>query len=212
MNKRLLRYLLILLLWHSCWAARFLHQRSSTLSRFRLPGRRPTWQIQVFGLGTVEAACCRRSGSRSAPLVSCMHSHGDLVQDGDLLARLHAAEQKPGSRRPGGPRHRRGEAADRRAPWARRAPCLAQREQSNRRKQALVAQRTVSEEIAEEAQMEEDDARRARSGGEQARGRQSRSRRCRRRSMPGQVLLDHHELQAPYDAIVVARHRNSGPC
>ncbi len=169
--------------------------------------------IEVFGLGTVEARVLSKVGFEvGAALVDLEVDHGDLVTKGDLLARLHSAEQEAQVARAQAVL-RTAEATLQRAEAAvgKARAILAQRQQANRRKQALVAQRTVSEEVAEESQMEEDVARAelevakselevAKAGLEEAKAQLAYE----------QVLLDQHELLAPYDALVVARHQELG--
>lgn len=169
--------------------------------------------VQVFGLGTVEARILSKIGFEvGAALVELNADHGDQVKAGDVLARLHSAEQEARVAKA-----RAGvvnaEAAVRMAEAAvgKARAVLAQKQQTNKRKQALVARQTVSIEAAEESQMEEDvaaaelavaisDVEVARAALEDARAQYDLE----------MVLLDHHVLKAPYDAIVVERHKELG--
>ena len=212
MNKRLFRSLLILLLLGFLLGGAFLY---TSVRPLPVQVARPQTDvaIQVFGLGTVEARVLSKVGFEvGAALVELHADHGDLVQEGDLLARLHAAEQEARvAKAKAGLATAEAKLRTAEAAVGKARAVLAQRQQSNRRKQALVAQRTVSEEIAEEAQTEEDVARAelevaaselevAKAGLEDAEAQYAYE----------QVLLDHHELRAPYDAIVVARHQELG--
>lgn len=176
---------------------------------------RPAGQVavEVFGLGTVEARILSRVGFEvGAALVELAADHGDRVKEGDVLARLHDAEQAARvARAKAGMVN--AEAAVRAAEAAvgKARAVLAQKRQANRRKQALVARQTVSVEVAEEAQMEEDvaaaelavavsDVEVAKAALDDARAQLELER----------VLLEHHVLAAPYDAVVVERHKELG--
>jgi HlyD family secretion protein len=169
--------------------------------------------VKVFGLGTVEARILSKIGFEvGAALVELNADHGDRVKEDNVLARLHSAEQEARVAKA-----RAGvvnaEAAVRTAEAAvgKARAVLAQRKQTNKRKQALVARQTVSVEAAEESQMEEDvaaaelavaisDVEVAKAAREDARAQHEYDK----------VLLDHHVLKAPYDAIVVQRHKELG--
>ena len=88
---------------------------------------------------------------------------------------------------------------------------LVQQKQANLRKQALLARQTVSVEAAEAAQMEADvadaDLAVAISDVEVAR---AAIADAKAQYALEKVLLDHHVLKAPYDAIVVQRHKELG--
>ena len=169
--------------------------------------------IQVFGLGTVEARITSSIGFEvGAALVELKADHGDRVRQGEVIARLHSTEQEAlVAKSQAGIIN--AEAAVKRAVAAldKARAVLAQRKQRNDRKQALLSKKTVSIEVAEEAQMEADvaaaelavaisDKEVAEAALEDARSQYDYER----------VLLDHHALKAPYDAIVVARHKELG--
>lgn len=169
--------------------------------------------VQVFGLGTVEARITSKIGFEvGAALVELNADHGDRVEKGKVLARLHDTKQVARlAKATAGVVN--AEAALRRAEAAvgKARAVLSQKKQANRRKQALLARQTVSVEAAEEAQMGEDvaaaelavaasDVAVARAALEDARAQYEYEK----------VLLDHHVLKAPYDAIVVARHKELG--
>lgn len=212
MRKRVIRYLLALLGLGSAGAAVFLFIFMRPLP---VEVSRPAEnvQVQVFGLGTVEARVLSKIGFEvGAALVELNVDHGDRVKKGDVLARLHGAEQEARLAKA-----RAGivnaEAAVRMAEAAvgKARAVLAQKKQINKRKQALVERQTVSIEAAEEAQTEEDvaaaelavaisDVDVAEAALEDARAQYALEK----------VLLDHHVLQAPYGAIVVQRHKELG--
>lgn len=212
MRKRIVRYLLALLGLAAAAGAVFLFIFMRPLP---VEVARPVENVpvQVFGLGTVEARILSKIGFEvGAALVELNANHGDQVKAGDVLARLHSAEQEARVAKA-----RAGvvnaEAAVRMAEAAvgKARAVLAQKQQTNKRKQALVARQTVSIEAAEESQMEEDvaaaelavaisDVEVARAALEDARAQYDLE----------MVLLDHHVLKAPYDAIVVERHKELG--
>ena len=170
-------------------------------------------QIQVFGLGTIEARILSNIGFEvGAALVMVDADHGDLVKKGQVLAELHSGEQKAKVARAKAGVVRASaaikmtDAAVGKA-WA----VLAQKKQANKRKQALVANHTISAEAAEEAQMEEDvaaaelavvisDVDVAKAVLEDAKAQYGVEA----------VLLSHHILKAPYDAVVIQRHKELG--
>lgn len=212
MRKRILRYLLVLLGISGVGTAVFLFVFMRPL---QVEVARPAENvpIKVFGLGTVEARILSRIGFEvGAALLELHADHGDRVKKGDVLARLHSAEQdaRVAKARAGVVK---AEAAVKMAEAAvgKARAVLAQKKQTNRRKQALVAKKTISVEAAEEGQMEEDvaaaelavsisDIEVAKAALQDAKAQYGYEK----------ILLDHHTLRAPYDAIVVARHKELG--
>ncbi len=169
--------------------------------------------VKVFGLGTVEARILSKIGFEvGAALVELNADHGDRVKEGEILARLDGADQEArvAKARAG---VANAEAAVRMAEAAvdKARAVLAQKRQTNKRKQALLAREAVSIEAAEEARMEEDvaaaelavsisDVEVAKAARGDARAQYEYEK----------VLLDQHVLKAPYDAIVVERHKELG--
>jgi HlyD family secretion protein len=169
--------------------------------------------VKVFGLGTVEARILSKIGFEvGAALVELNVDHGDRVKKGEVLARLHNAEQEARvAKAKAGVVNAEAAVTMAEAAVGKARAVLAQKKQTNKRKQALVAKQTVSAESAEEAQMEQDvaaaelavaisDIDVARAALEDARAQFDVEK----------VLLDHHVLKAPYDAIVVQRHKELG--
>ena len=157
MRNRLFRYLLFLLGIAAAIAALFLFLSNRPLS---VEVARPAdnVQIQVFGLGTVEARILSNIGFEvGAALVKLNADHGDRVNQGDVLARLHNAEQEARvAKAKAGMVNAAAAVKTAEAAVGKSRAVLAQRKQTNQRKQMLVARRTVSVESAEEAQMEQD--------------------------------------------------------
>jgi HlyD family secretion protein len=169
--------------------------------------------VRVFGLGTVEARVLSKIGFEvGATLVEVNADHGDGVSKGDVLARLSPGEQEA--------RVAKARAAlisaeasitraDANLEKAR--AILAQKQEANRRKQALVGGNVISEEAAEEAQREEDVAKAdvsvAMSDIDIARAVLTDARAQLELE---ETMLRHRTLFAPYDAIVIERHEELG--
>lgn len=169
--------------------------------------------VRVFGLGTVEARVLSKVGFEvGATIVELKADHGDLVKKGDVLARLHTAEQeaKVAKSKAGVLSAevgiQRGEAN-----VAKARAVLAQREEANKRKQDLVRRDVVSEQTAEEAQRDEDVAKAelavAESELEVARANLANASADLRFEA---TILEHHTLVSPFDGIVIERHKELG--
>lgn len=169
--------------------------------------------VRVFGLGTVEARVLSKVGFEvGATIVELKVDHGDRVNKGDVLARLHTAEQNAKLAKASAGRLS-AEVGVRRAEanLAKAQAVLAQRQEANKRKQALVRRDVVSEQTAEEAQRDEDVAKAelavaesevevARAGLENARA----------DHLLETTILEHHTLHAPFDGLVIERHKELG--
>ncbi len=169
--------------------------------------------IEVFGLGTVEAQIISSIGFEvGAALVELAADHGDSVKRDAVLARLDASEQQARVVRAKAI-VQSSEAALARVQTLvdRQAAVLAQKDEVNRRQQDLVRKNVVSIERAQEAAMEfkvaqadnavaAADVTVARAALETARADLLRET----------VLLEKYQLKAPFDAIVVERHRELG--
>ncbi len=169
--------------------------------------------ITVFGLGTVEARVLSDVGFEvGATLIELNADHGDHVSKDSVLARLRDGEQTARvAKAQAGVIN--GEAALKMAQTFidQARTVLAQRQQTNRRQQRLLVNNTVSAEAAEDAQLQQDVAEAelavALSDVDVA---QARLADARAQLEYDNVLLDQHVLRAPYDAIVVKRHRELG--
>ena len=169
--------------------------------------------VRVYGLGTVEARIVSRIGFEvGAALTELAVDSGDSVTKGQVLARLHTAEQEA--------RVARAEAAVAAAGAAlgkadasvtRARAILGQRQATNARQQALVERNTISPQTAEEAQRDVDVAAAelavAESDVAVARAQREDAEAVLRLET---TLLDHHVLRSPFDAIVVDRHVEAG--
>jgi HlyD family secretion protein len=212
MNKRLLRYLLAGIAVALVTAAVFLFFNFRPVS---VTVVRPEQNvaIRVFGLGTVEARIDSKVGFEvGAALTELTVDHGDSVRQGDVLARLHTAEQEA--------KVAKAEAVllsaeagvkKAEANVSKARAVLAQKQEANRRKQALVARNVVSEQAAEEAKRDEDVAAAelavALSEVDVAKAYLADARAGLAYE---KTLLDHHVLTAPFDAVVVERHKEAG--
>ncbi len=169
--------------------------------------------ITVFGLGTVEARVLSDVGFEvGATLIELNADHGDHVSKDAVLAQLRDGEQTARvAKAQAGVIN--GEAALKMAHTVvdQARTVLAQRQQTNRRQQRLLVNNTVSAEAAEDAQLQQDVAEAelavALSDVDVA---QARLADARAQLEYDNVLLDQHVLRAPYDAIVVKRHRELG--
>jgi HlyD family secretion protein len=169
--------------------------------------------IRVFGLGTVEARVLSKIGFEvGATLVGIDADHGDRVAKGQVLARLAVGEQE-------------AKVAKARAAIAVAASGIvrgeallekaravqSQRQAANRRKQTLVGRDIVSQQVADEATTDEAVARAdvavARSDLDTAR---SLLVDVQAQLQFEETMLRHRTLVAPFDALVIERHKEPG--
>lgn len=169
--------------------------------------------VRVFGLGTVEARILSKIGFEvGARLVEVNADHGDHVAKGRVLARLDAGEQEAklakaragllmaevGVTRAG-------------ANLEKAQAVLAQKVEVNRRKQALAGRDVVSQQAAEEAVRDEAVARAevavARAEIDTAKAQLADARA---QLQYEETMLRHRTLVAPFDALIVERHKEAG--
>lgn len=169
--------------------------------------------VRVFGLGTVEARIVSKVGFEAgAAIAELKADHGDRVKKGDVLARLTTAEQEARvAKAKAGVASAEVSIKKAEANVEKANAVLAQRQEANKRKQALVGRNVVSEQTAEEAQRDEDVAKAeltvAISEVEVAR---ANLENARAESAYETALLSHRTLIAPFDAIVIERHKELG--
>lgn len=179
----------------------------------RVVGLERNVPVRVFGLGTVEARVLSRIGFEvGATLTELNADHGDGVKQGAVLARLADASQAARVEK-----SRAGLlSADVNLKKAQSnvekgRAVLAQRQEANKRKQALVGRSVVSEQSAEEAQRDEEVARAelavAASEVEVARAQVADARAV---LSIEETALANHTLLAPFDGVVTERHRELG--
>jgi HlyD family secretion protein len=170
-------------------------------------------QVRVFGLGTVEARVLSKIGFEVGAAVTELNAdHGDLVKQGQALARLHATQQEAKVARARAT-VLSAEVAIRKAHAnaTKARAILAQRLEVNKRKQQLVDRQIASTQAAEEAQRDEDVAKAellvAENDIEVAKAQLSDAGA---QLAYEKAVLEQHTLLAPYDALVVDRQKELG--
>lgn len=169
--------------------------------------------VRVFGLGTVEARVLSKIGFEvGATLVELNADHGDRVANGQVLARLNTGEQAAKVAKARAAlliaevSIKKGEAN-----LEKTQAVLAQRQLANRRKQTLVGRDIVSQQVAEEAIRDEAVAKAdvavAQSEVETAKAQLTDARA---QLQFEETMLRHRTLVAPYDALVIERHKELG--
>ena len=169
--------------------------------------------VQVFGLGTVEARILSKVGFEvGGALVELAVDHGDRIKQGAMLARLHSTEQQArvskaqASLAQAEAALQKGEAA-----LVRSRAILKQRRQTNRRQQTLAKQKAVSQEVADEAQMNETVAAADVTVAEsEVAVAHATLQDARAQLTLETTILDYYTLLAPYDAVLVARNKELG--
>lgn len=155
--------------------------------------------VQVFGLGTMEARVLSRIGFEvSGTLRDLNVDHGVRVGQGTVLAQLDSAEQQA--------RLAQADAslAVAKVQVKRARAVLAQRQATHKRQQSLLKQGSISKEVANEGKTNAAIAQAEVTVAEVAVQQAEAKRQLE------QALLQQHTLVAPYDAIVVARHKEKG--
>ncbi|KAB2920751.1 MAG: efflux RND transporter periplasmic adaptor subunit [Hyphomicrobiaceae bacterium] len=169
--------------------------------------------IRVFGLGTVEARVLSKIGFEvGAAIVELKADHGDIVKAGTVLARLHSKQQEA--------KVARAKAAVASAEMAvkkaevntgKARAILAQKLETNRRKQQLAGRQVTSPQVAEEAQRDEDVAKAdvlvAENDVEVGKAQLADAQA---QYAYEKIILDQHTLVAPFDALVIERHKELG--
>lgn len=169
--------------------------------------------LRIYGLGTVEARVLTRVGFEvGATLLSLSVDAGDLVAQGQILGSLRQSEQEA--------RVARAHAtiaanlanqAKAEASVVRALAVLAQREAANLRLVALARQDVATLQRAEEAQRDEDVARAEVAVAEAERAViRAQAQDAAAALQLEETLLGHHLLAAPFDAVIVARHAETG--
>jgi len=170
-------------------------------------------EVRVFGIGTVEAQIVSKVGFQVAgKLTEMFADQGDIVPSGALLAKLDDGAQR--AKLTKSEAAQRQAAANLRKAEAQRARAQAsyqQKKNVNLRRQTLVGRGAVSSEAAEDAQAAEDiaasDMQVAEADTAVAAVLQDDAAAQRQIEA---VLLAQHELRAPFDARVIARHKELG--
>jgi len=169
--------------------------------------------VRVFGLGTTEARVLSKIGFEVGATLAELHAdHGDRVSKSQVLARLAMGEQD-------------AKVAKARAALlisevniARSAANLdkaqavfTQKKESNRRKQALAGRDVVSQQAAEEAIRDEAVAKADVAVAEsEVQSANAQLTDARAQLQYEETMLRHRTLVAPYDAVVIERHKELG--
>ncbi len=169
--------------------------------------------VQVFGLGTVEAQTLSTIGFEvGATLIELAADHGKFVKRGDVLARLKSSEQQAQvARAKANVMTAQAVLARTSSMIDRQAAILTQREEADRRQRDLLKRGVAAIERAEESARDLAVARAdhalALADAEVAR---TAVETAGADLALQTALLEHHLLKAPFDAIVVQRHRELG--
>lgn len=169
--------------------------------------------VRVFGLGTIEARVLSKIGFEvGATLVELKLDHGDRVAKGQVLARLNVGEQEAKVAKARAAlliSEANIKKAD--ANLEKTQAVLAQKQAANQRKQALVGRDVVSQQVAEEAVRDEAVAKAdvavAQSDLETAKAQLIDGRA---QLQFEETMLRHRTLVAPYDGLVIERHKELG--
>ncbi len=170
-------------------------------------------EVRVFGIGTVEAQVVSRVGFQVAGKVDALGAdQGDFVKAGAVLAKLDDAAQRAKLMKSDAAMRQSAANLLRVQAQRDRADVSYQQKKSvNARRQSLVGRGAVSQEAAEDAQAAEhiarSDLKLVEADVTVATVLQDDAAAQRRLDA---VLLDQHDLRAPFDARVVARLRELG--
>lgn len=169
--------------------------------------------IRVFGLGSVEARVLSRIGFEvGATLSELMADHGERVAKGQVLARLDPGEQaaKVAKARAALSIAEVGIARSA-ANQEKSVAVLAQRELVVTRRLALIGREVVTQQALEEAQR---DAAVARAdvtiAGVEIETAKAQLTDARAQLLFEETMLRHRTLVAPFDALVIERHKELG--
>ncbi|KQU87438.1 hypothetical protein ASD99_02365 [Mesorhizobium sp. Root695] len=169
--------------------------------------------VRVFGLGTVEARIRSDIGFEvGATLVELKADEGDRVKQGDLLASLTLGEQQAKLEKANAALLVADATVEKaNANLGKTRAILAQKKDANARRQALAGQSVVSRQSAEEALKDEAvaeaDVAVASSEVDVA---QAQLADAGAQLRFEETMLRHRRLTAPFDAIVVSRHKEIG--
>ena len=170
-------------------------------------------EIRVFGIGTVEAQVVSRVGFQIAGKVIAIEAdQGDFIKAGTVLAKLDDEAQRAKlMKTAAAKRQAAANLVKVQAQQSRAEITYQQKKKVNARRQQLAARGNVSPETAEDAQAAEETAHSdidvfAADVG--VAGALQDDTSAQRRS--DEVVLAQHELRAPFDARVIARHKELG--
>ena len=212
MRRKLAVSILTLLAIGIALAGTYLWQSKGTIS-VRVAEAEKNVPVRVFGLGTVEARVISKVGFEvGAALVELHADQGDRVKMGDVLARLHPAEQEAKVvMARASVKSAEAELGKAGSALERAQVLLVQKQSTNRRQKELATRKVISDQVAEEAQLDEEvaaaDAAVTRSEVEVVR---MQLEGAKAQLQFEETLLAHHVLTAPFDALVVDRLQELG--
>lgn len=169
--------------------------------------------VRVFGLGTTEARILSKIGFEvGATLAELYADHGDRVGKGQVLARLSTGEQDAKVAKARAALLIAGVNIAKSAANLEKARAVfIQKQETNRRKQALAGRDVVSQQAAEEAIRDEAVAKAdvdvAESELESAKAQLTDARA---QLQYEETMLRHRTLVAPFDAVVIERQKEPG--
>jgi len=169
--------------------------------------------VRVFGLGTVEARVLSKVGFEvGATLVELNADHGDRVTKGQVLARLATAEQEAKVAKARAAMAIAEVNIQRAAATVEKAQAVfAQRRDANRRKQSLASRDIVSQQSAEEALRDEAVANADVSvATSEALSAKAQLMDAQAQLRFEETMLSYRTLTAPYDGLVIERHKELG--
>ena len=169
--------------------------------------------VRVYGLGTVEARIVSKIGFEvGGALADLSVDSGDVVVRGQVLARLHRdAQQARVARAQAGIAAAAANTRKAEANVEKARAVLAQRQADDTRQQELAGRNAISRQTAEEAKRDVEVA------AAELTVAQTEVDVFRSQEVDAGAALDYetavlkqHVLQAPFDAVVVARHAEAG--
>ncbi|MBN8959057.1 MAG: efflux RND transporter periplasmic adaptor subunit [Rhizobiales bacterium] len=169
--------------------------------------------IRVFGLGTTEARVLSKIGFEvGATLAELNADHGDRVSKGQVLARLATGEQDARVAKAHAARLiAEVNIAKSAANLEKARAVFTQKQETNRRKQALAGRDVVSQQAAEEAIRDEAVAKADVAVAEsEAESAKAQLTDARAQLQYEETMLRHRTLVAPFDAVVIERHKELG--
>lgn len=169
--------------------------------------------VRIFGLGTTEARIVSKIGFEVGATLAELHAdHGDRVGKGQVLARLGTGEQDAKAAKARAllliAEVNIGKSA---ANLEKARAVFIQRLETNRRKQALAGRDVVSQQAAEEAVRDEAVAKADVAVAEsEAESAKAQLADARAQLQYEETMLRHRTLVAPFDAVVIERHKEPG--
>jgi len=169
--------------------------------------------VRVFGLGTVEARILSKIGFKvSNSIVELNADEGQGVRKGEVLARLDSSEQQARlAIARAGVAQAQAALISAGAALKKARSLFATKKRANRRKQTLFRKKTVSTEVAENAQLDADTAK-AEVDIAQSNLVAAKAALVTKKAQLKleKVSLDQYVLRAPFDAVVSRRHLELG--